>query len=404
MHDLKARRKQLQDDLHAYNEESSAALAEARDTGKGLTGDILARFDRADAGADRSKTELDAINGKITEARNEGTIVDAGSSTKTRTGSRLGPDQRFADIVGDRTDRSEELGVFLRDIISSRAQSEGVNADGGYTVPDILSANLWDLARDRTVAAESGVSFLAIDSGPGDTFHLAKVTEDAQPAWVGEGTQFPEDQISLSSAVLKPKKIALTVKATHELLQDSNQDFAQVIAQTVAASIARELDRVIFNGAGGAEPLGIRNTPGIAQVPGVGAPDWATLSNSALAIEQANYSPSGFVMAPRTAHALANQREDGTTGAYLAPPSTVAGIPRLSTNMVATDLGAGTDESYILGGDFSQAVFGTRLGLSVQPLDQRWADQGQMGWIFYTRCDLAVMRTEAFQSLEGVTA
>ena len=59
----------------------------------------------------------------------------------------------------------------------------------------------------------------------------------------------------------------------------------------------------------------------------------------------------------------------------------------------AIDLGAGTDESFIIGGDFSQLYAGVRLKLNIMPLTERYADTGQVGWLFFYRMDTTLMRS-----------
>ena len=349
--ELKARAKELRNLMSSEEAKRQEALTEARDSGKGLTGKLLERYERADGNIHGFSIELDAIERDLTEARSD----------------------------------------FLRNVaLNQRAQSVAVDADGGATVPEILSATLWDLARNQTVAREAGVSFIPL-SGPGETFVLPKITSDAVPAWVGENGLIGEDMLEFGSETLAPKKLALTVRASRELVQDSNQNIGNVIIDAVTKAFAQEIDRVIFNGTGAAEPEGIRNS-GIFATAGVGAPDWSALSSAALSITEANYDPSAFVMAPSIKRTLVEQRIDqgggAGTGMYL--PAT-------------TDLGAGTDESYILAGDFSQVVVGVRLALDVLPLMERYAEYGQVGWVFSYRMDTTVMRLSAFHSLEEVT-
>jgi len=88
----------------------------------------------------------------------------------------------------------------------------------------------------------------------------------------------------------------------------------------------------------------------------------------------------------------------------LPATSTVSNVSRLDTNMVPTDLGAGSDESFIIGGDFSQILAGVRLELNIRPLNERYAETGEVGWLFFYRMDTSLMRPEAIHTIEGVTA
>lgn len=411
IHQIKARMKQLQEELAVHKASRQSALAEASASGNGLVGDVLASFNRADAAAGRIEPEIDALNQELQAARGKTTIVDPGSGEPTaRMNRRLERDQSFGDIHGEGND-IEGLATYLRNVAlgaESRVQSTVSDPAGGFVVPDILSTTLWDLARDKTVARDAGVSFIPLD-GAGGNWALPKITGDAVPTWTAENAQIAEDDMTFGQEELTPKKLALMVRASRELIQDSSQDIADVVVRNVTDAFAREIDRVIFNGSGAAnEPLGIRNFSGIPEMLTVGTPNWSTLSDAALAIREANYEPGSLVLAPRDERTLTEQRIDqgggAGTGVYLNPPSTVSGISRFATNAVDTDLGAGTDESWGLMGDFSQAIVGVRLDLMVRPLTERYADFDQVGWAFGYRMDLTVMRTAAFMKLEGITA
>ncbi|MBM1309072.1 phage major capsid protein [Sulfitobacter mediterraneus] len=102
----------------------------------------------------------------------------------------LKPEQRFTTWAQGRTNSGEEyrglsVGQYLRSMVvggkteaERRALSEGSDSAGGYTVPDVLSAHLIDLARAESVVMRAGAQTVPLTS---DTNNIAKVLTDPVP-------------------------------------------------------------------------------------------------------------------------------------------------------------------------------------------------------------------------------
>lgn len=114
------------------------------------------------------------------------------SDEDNTTDIALRSDQSFKTWARARSDSLEHLrgmnaGQFLRAMVINdksdverRALSEASDAAGGYTVPDVLSAELIDKARADSVVMRAGARTVPLTS---DSNTIAKVLTDPTPAW-----------------------------------------------------------------------------------------------------------------------------------------------------------------------------------------------------------------------------
>ena len=84
-------------------------------------------------------------------------------------------------------------------------------------------------------------------------------------------------------------------------------------------------------------------------------------------------------------------------------PRALEQVPMLYTTALPVDGGAGSDESQIIAGDFSQMLMGIRSEIRVEILRERFMDNLQFGLIAHARVDFAAARESAFTVLDGVT-
>jgi HK97 family phage major capsid protein len=117
-----------------------------------------------------------------------------------------------------------------------------------------------------------------------------------------------------------------------------------------------------------------------------------------------NLEPSAILWSSRTATQLAKVKL--STGEYYPPVPALAGIPRLVTNQIPNNItvGSSSDTSEIYCGDFSQLLVGIRTDLrfSVQVLNERFADNLQVGLLTYLRADVQLQHPEGFTIVTGV--
>lgn len=152
--------------------------------------------------------------------------------------------------------------IFQKDHLVAKDMTEGVDSEGGYTVPGeyrnvLLSLmETYGLARQRcTVIPMSR-----------DELTMPKLTGGVQVYWIGEGKTIGQTQPSFGELKLAVKKMAAMVPITSELLEDTAMAIANLLATLFAQALAKEEDRVTFMGdqAGASDPFtGMIHDPGV---------------------------------------------------------------------------------------------------------------------------------------------
>lgn len=322
----------------------------------------------------------------------------------------LAPEQRFSTWAqakgGSDELRGLSVGNYLRSMIlggktdlERRALSEGSDSAGGYTVPDVLSADLIDLARAGSVCIKAGAMSVPLTS---DNNNWAKVLSDPVPAWRLEAGDVAESDPTFGRVQMIPRSLAVRTKLSAELMEDS-LNLAQELPRILAAAMAVELDRVALLGTGTApQPRGIANTVGIgthavnAQISGFG-----DLSRARTAILTANQIPSAFIMHPRDEGSYTDLT--ATDGQPLAMPRALSQIPMLTTTSIPVDGGTGDDESTIFAGDFRRMIIGIRSDIRVEVVRaSSYVSNLQYDMVAHMRADIAVTHANAFFTLTGV--
>jgi HK97 family phage major capsid protein len=323
----------------------------------------------------------------------------------------LRPEQRMADFqsarAGGEDYRGLTLGRYFRSMVvgaesdvERRALAEGTDSAGGYTVPTPLSAELIDLMRAATVAIRAGARTVPLTS---DVNYVAKVASDPVPAWRTEGGLVADSEPTFARVAFEPRSLAVLVKASRELIEDS-LNIATMLPQIIAAAMAQELDRVALFGSGtGSEPRGLANTVGINTIAAGGAlTGYGRLIQARTAVLSDNApGVTSYVLHPRDEGTLAGLVD--TTGQPINMPPAIAPVSMLTTTAVPTNGGVGVNESSIVTGHFPHLLIGIRSAIRVEVLRERFADTLQYGFLAHMRADIAVEQPGSFCTITGIT-
>lgn len=387
-----------------------------------LDGDDLDAYEKAERDVDNLTREIDVLDRqRERELGNAVTVPGVMDLLNSGAGPRYGVpltgDQRFADLPGAQVQDRDDASRFWRALgtgdfrslpehLSVTATSEvrdvgvGLGFEGGYTIPLGLSAQVWDLARAEAVTAQAGMQYVPITDGQQSIITLKK---DASPTWVGETGPVSEDGIEFGVYKVEPLWLTVLVKASMQILADSNYDIGSLITASLAKSFALEIDRASLFGEGlNQEPAGILSYDTVGETTGIGANlAWSHLADAHLDVESRNYKNTAFIENIVDEANLSDTLS--STGDYVDAPPIIRDVPRYTSNQVPTNLGGGSDESIIVCGDWSQAYVAVRAPLTVVPLRERFAAELSVGFLAYARLDVAVPHPEAFHVIRGIT-
>lgn len=328
-------------------------------------------------------------------------LIDIRTSGLTR-------EMRVADHVRQLGKERHDLtpGAYLRAMFTGakteaerRALSEGSNSAGGFTVPDLLSAQFIDAARKAATVFQAGAITIPLES---DNVSIAKVASDPAPAWRAENAAVAESDPTFAQVTFIPRSLAVLVKCSRELLMDS-VNMETLLPQIMASAMAVELDRVALFGTGTApQPRGIANFAGVQEVAHDAAlASYGPLIAARTLVKTANHEAvSAYIMHPRDEGTLAGLT--ATDGQPLMLPPAIASVPMLASTSVPADEGAGTNESTIITGDFTKLMIGIRHEIQIEVLRELFAGNGQIGFIAHLRADVAATHENAFTKITGI--
>lgn len=381
----------------------SDAEVEAQDEASREIMAISSILDLIDAGA-----AYDAKNGVVSGSSSsdwktgEGKSVRVLSKSQPFAAGNKYDDHKvnfgFADCI-----RAMALGSGRQEIRA--AISEGSDAAGGFTVPDVLSRRLVDKMRARTQCIQAGALTVELQS---DQQFIARLESDALGGWRLENAAITESDPTFSRIAFNARSLAVMVKVSRELLEDNVVNLEDAMMNAFAASMAVELDRVMLIGSGTApEPRGIYTNSGINVVSmgtnGAALQNYSPILDAILKTDQANAAdPTAAIMNPRTWRTV--QGFTDTTGQPLMPPPALKDLPMLRSTIVPVDQTHGTanNASSIFLGDFSHLMLGMRSALRVEMLRERFADNHQYAFIAHLRADVQLVRPESFCVIKGI--
>lgn len=299
------------------------------------------------------------------------------------------------------------LGGYLRSLVTGPRSSAEFAAlggssgtAGGYNVPSILAARVIDRFRPALVVGRAGAEFIPLTS---DEHSFCKLTADATASWRVENAEISESEQTFGGITFHPKSLAVIVRASRELLEDS-LGIDDAIERSLIEAFASEVDRAALLGEGATEPMGLTNESGINTLTGIGAiSSYADVLDAyKLMMDDNTPEPTALIISNREWRTLAGLAD--TTNQPLNLPPAIADLPILATSTIPTDLGAGSNESVAFLGHFPDFVVGMRSEIQVDVLKERYAEYHQYAFVAHLRMDTGVFHPESFVKLSGITA
>jgi HK97 family phage major capsid protein len=385
---------------------------------------LAAEIEREDAGSHRAGRDgLDALEARMSRptsdaikpmpsdgsrvARRDGEvrILSPRESLREHLHVNLPDGLRVADLSLGRVIRAIATGTWRGAEAEQRVMGESVLGAGGALMPDALSVNVIDLARNRAVVMKAGARTVEM---PTAEFAFAREAGDPTAAWKGENAAATESDVALERVTLRARTLMALTRSSLELMQDA-PNAPDVIERSLAAALALELDRAGLRGgqtAGSIEPVGVRFYSGVQLVSNVGAVSLDDFSNAAGLILAAN-GPDPSVLAailtPREWSTI-DRMKDGD-GLPLRGPASWEAMAKFATNQLPATLGVGGNESEAIVGPFAQMIVGVRSQLQIEVSRQASDAFGKYQVLVRAvlRGDVVLEHEDHFVALTGIT-
>ena len=283
----------------------------------------------------------------------------------------------------------------------SNIMQEGVDADGGYLVPDEYDSRLITKLTEENVIRRLGHRL----STSGDhKINIAASTPAA--AWIEEGESLTFGDATFDQIILDAHKLHVAVKVTEELLYDSMFDIENDLFDAFGKALANAEEDAFINGDGNGKPLGILAAAGGAQTGVTTASSTAITADEVINLVYSLKRPyrknAVFIMNDQTIAAI-RKLKDGN-GMYMWQPALTAGEPDrllgypVHTSQFMPTIAAGAKT--IAFGDFSYYNIGDRGSRSLGELRELFAGNGMVGFLAKERVDGKLVLPEAVQCLQ----
>lgn len=283
----------------------------------------------------------------------------------------------------------------------SNVLSEGVDANGGYLVPEEYDRRLIDILDEENVMRKLGTR---ITTSGEHKINIAATKPAA--AWIEEGGALTFGDATFDQIILDAHKLHVAIKVTEELLYDNAFNLESYIMQQFGKALANAEEDAFINGTGTGQPLGILAATGGADV-GVTAKSATAITADELidliySLKRPYRKSAAFLLNDQTLAAIRKLKDN--YGQYLWQPSLQAGEPdrilgyAAYTSPYFPAVAAG--KAAVAFGDFSYYNIGDRGTRSFAELKELFAGNGMVGFVAKERVDGKLVLPEAIKLLK----
>ena len=230
--------------------------------------------------------------------------------------------------------------------------------------------------------------------------------EKAAPtaAWIAENAALTATDPQFQQVTLSPKHVGALSEFSRNMLLQTSPGIEGILRQMMARDIALEMDRVAILGGGTNEPTGILAASG-TQTQAYATSIFHTTAEMIGKANVANVGPNRAFLSSNRVATIARK----TLDSQKLPIGTAALFHQQRaefSNLVPDNLGAGTNESGLIYGDFSELLIGlwSALDVLVNPYESTAYSKGNVSVRALATADIALRRPAAFVKATGVLA
>ena len=276
----------------------------------------------------------------------------------------------------------------------SNVLQEGVDADGGYLVPEEYDRRLIDV-----LDGENIMRSLATKITTAGQHKINIAATKPATAWIEEGGALSFGDATFDQIYLDAYKLHVAIKVTEELLYDNAFGLENYIITQFGKALANAEEDAFLNGDGKGKPTGIFAKTGGGQIAGTltAAIKSDDLIDIVYGLKRPYRKKASFIMNDATLASLRKLKDNN--GAYIWQPSYKEGEPdRVLGYAVHTSAFAPTNA--IAFGDYSYYNIGDRGSRSFAELRELFAGNGMVGYVAKERVDGKLILPEAVKILK----
>lgn len=275
----------------------------------------------------------------------------------------------------------------------SNILQEGVDADGGYLVPEEYDHRLIDVLNEENIMRKLGHK---ITTSGEHKINIASTKPAA--AWIEEGGALQFTDATFDQILLDAHKLHVAIKVTEELLYDNAFGLENYIIDQFGKALANAEEDAFLNGDGSSKPTGLfAATGGGTLAKTVTAPKPEDVIDLIYALKRPYRKNASFIMNDAAVAAIRSFKDNN--GAFMWQPSCVAGEP---DKLMGYDIYTSPfcPANMMAFGDYNYYNIGDRGTRSFKQLTELFAGNGMIGFVAKERVDGKLILPEAVQILK----
>lgn len=269
----------------------------------------------------------------------------------------LNKTDKLADRVNVSDEKTKELlnqdgalGEVIKGMVTGKWSNQEfknvvTTTSTGVLIPEVLSANIIDLARNISLFTNAGVPVVPMDS---NNMTISRIKTDPTFGFKAEGTEGVEGSFELDSVELKSKTVYGYAYVSLESI-NSSKNLDQIIRQVFAQAMANTIDKAFIYGQENAEktgfetfaPGGIMNDININSVVATTGGGYDDIIKAISKVRQSNGNPTAYGINAETEELLSLLKT--TDGQYLSAPKAVTDLKQIVSNQLKYDEATGSD-------------------------------------------------------------
>lgn len=302
------------------------------------------------------------------------------------------------------------------------AQTASDFTSGGFMIPEEVSADVIAYLYNTSAVRRLGARIIPMARG---NLSMNKINETLNAYWIGETNRIMTSKIQGGRIAMSAKKLGISVGISNDLIRFADGSVIQIIHDDMTRAARTTEDQALIRGRGtNYRPSSIDELMSDTNKVQANASNaFADIVQDLFKLQylvdgrefELDAISPGFILSKRDAYFLKSLIS--TDGTFIFLPQMMQGLlidaPYAATNNIPSNLGAGSDESEIYYGDFSQLLIGQSLDVTMQKWEgASWVDSNgntvhgaQQDMTLETLVieeDSAVRHDSAFSKLEGV--
>ena len=283
----------------------------------------------------------------------------------------------------------------------SNVLSEGIDADGGYLVPEEYDSRLIEALEEDNVFRRLGTT---ITTAGERKINIAATKPAA--AWIDEGEALTFGDATFAQINLDAHKLHVAVKVTEELLYDNAFGLEAYILRQFSKALANAEEDAFLNGSGVGQPLGLLSEAGGAETGVTTAASnkitYDELVDLVYSLKRPYRKNAAFLTNDQTIGVLRKLKDNN--GHPLWHDSVEDGEPgrilgyKVYTSPYFPVMEAG--KPAIAFGDYSYYNIGDRGTRSFAELKELFAGNGMVGFVAKERVDGKLVLSEAVKLMK----